>query len=253
MPVVEAVFFDLGDTISDLREGQDDYMQRVHQRASHVYETLTAAGVTIPDRDAFCAYLSADTERRYLAAQVQLRSLTIYEAMRAILGDAGLPTDDRLVTAAGDAYCTGAKTPMQLRPGAREVLTALSDTGLRLGVISNTIQPGHFMDASLTRQGLIGFFPARIYSSEAGVPKPHPEIFRQALDALGVSPERAVHVGDRLGADVQGAQGAGLRAVLIEVAQRREYSDHITPDARIRELPELLQVPFITDVTRQAK
>ncbi len=177
MPAVEAVFFDLGDTISDLREGQDDYMQRVNQRANHVYETLIAAGVTMPDRDAFCAYLSADTERRYLAAQAQLRSLTIYEAMRAVLGDAGLPTDDGLVTAAGDAYCTGAKTPMQLRPGARETLTALSDAGLRLGVISNTIQPGRFMDASLMRQGLIGFFPARAYSSEAGVPKPHPRDF----------------------------------------------------------------------------
>ena len=253
MPAVEAVFFDLGDTISDLREGQDDYMQRVHQRASSVYETLVAAGVTMPDRDAFCAHLSAETEGRYLAAQAQLRSLTIYEAMHAILGDAGLPTDDGLVTAASDAYCTGATTPMQLRTGARETLIALHNAGLRLGVISNTIQPGRFMDASLTRQGVIGFFSARIYSSEVGVPKPHPEIFRRAVDALGVSPARAVHVGDRLGADVQGAQGAGLRAVLIEVAQRPEQSDHITPDARIRELPELLQVPFIADAIRQAR
>jgi HAD superfamily hydrolase (TIGR01509 family) len=253
MPAVEAVFFDLGDTISDLREGQDDYMQRVKQRTGYVYEALAAAGVMLPDREAFCTHLGEETERRYLAAQAQLRSLTIYEAMRAILGDAGLPTNDGLVIAAGDAYCTGAKTPMQLRLGAREVLTALNDAGLRLGVISNTIQPGRFMDASLTRQGLMHFFPARIYSSEAGVPKPHPEIFRQALDALGVSPEGAVHVGDRLVADVQGAQGAGMRGVLIQVTQRREQSDHITPDARIRELPELLHVPFIADAIRQAK
>ncbi len=250
MPAVEAVFFDLGDTISDLREGQDDYMQRVNQRAGHVYETLAATGVAMPDRNAFCAHLSADTERRYRDALAQMRSLNIYEAMQGILGDAGLPTEDGLVTAAGDAYCTGAQTPMQLRHGAREVLTALSAAGLRLGVISNTIQPGRCMDASLTRQELIHFFPARVYSSEAGVPKPHPEIFRQALNALGVAPEHAVHVGDRLDADVQGAQGAGMRAVLIEVAQRPEQSQDITPDARIRELPELLLVPFIADAIR---
>jgi putative hydrolase of the HAD superfamily len=189
--------------------------------------------------------LANDTEARYLAAQAQLRSLTIYEAMRAFLEDVGLPADDELVAAAGDAYCVGAKTPMQLRTGARETLTALQDAGLKLGVISNTIQPGRFMDASLRRQGLSDFFSARLYSSEAGAPKPHPEIFRRALAELDVAPERAVHVGDRLGADVSGAQGVGIRGVLIEVAQRQEQSDHIIPDARIRELPELLAVPFI--------
>jgi putative hydrolase of the HAD superfamily len=245
MPAVEAVFFDLGDTISDLREGHDDYLRRVGQRAAHVYDVLSAAGAVIPDRDAFLMRLATDTEARYLAAQAQLRSLTIYEAMRAFLADAGLPADDGLVVAAGDAYCVGARIPMQLRTGARETLTALRDAGLKLGVISNTIQPGRFMDASLRRQGLFDFFSARLYSSEAGAPKPHPAIFRRALAELGVAPEQAVHVGDRLGADISGAQGVGMRAVLIEVAQRPECSDHVIPDARIRELPDLLAVPFV--------
>ena len=245
MHAIEAVFFDLGDTISDLREGHADYLQRVSQRAAHVYDVLSAAGAVIPDRDAFCTRLATDTEIRYLAAQAQLRSLTIYEAMHAFLEDVGLPADDGLVVAAGDAYCVGAKTPMELRTGARETLTALHDAGLKLGVISNTIQPGRFMDASLRRQGLFDFFSARLYSSEVGVPKPHPEIFRRALAELDVPPERAVHVGDRLEADISGAQRVGMRAVLIEVPQRPEQSDHVAPDARICELPELLALPFV--------
>jgi putative hydrolase of the HAD superfamily len=245
MAEIEAVFFDLGDTISDLREGQEEYAQRVKQRAGHVCDALIAAGVAIPDRNAFADALSKDTEARYLAAQAQLRSLTIYEAMRAFLEEVGLLADDGVVKIAGAAYCTGAKMPMQLRAGAIETLTALRDAGLKLGIISNTIQPGRFMDAHLARQGILDFFPARIYSSEAGVPKPHPAIFRQALDTLGVAPERAVHVGDRLAADISGAQGVGMWAVLIEVAQRSEQSNHIIPDARISELAELLAVPLI--------
>jgi FMN phosphatase YigB (HAD superfamily) len=47
-------------------------------------------------------------------------------------------------------------------------------------------------------------------------------------------------VGDRLEADIAGAQGVGMQAVLIEVAHRPEQSAAITPGARIRELPELL-------------
>jgi len=51
-----------------------------------------------------------------------------------------------------------------------------------------------------------------------------------------------MHVGDRLVADVAGAQGAGMRAVLIEVPHRPEPDTNIVPHARIRELPELLEV-----------
>ena len=64
--------------------------------------------------------------------------------------------------------------------------------------------------------------------------------FRAALNALGVAPERAVYVGDRLRADVAGAQAAGMKGVLIEVAHRLELDPAIQPDAWIKELPELL-------------
>jgi FMN phosphatase YigB (HAD superfamily) len=49
-------------------------------------------------------------------------------------------------------------------------------------------------------------------------------------------------VGDRLHADVAGAQGIGMAGVLIEVAHRAEHAPDIVPDARIEELPELLGV-----------
>jgi putative hydrolase of the HAD superfamily len=49
-----------------------------------------------------------------------------------------------------------------------------------------------------------------------GVPaKPDPEPFRLACDALGVAPERAVHVGNAPEADVAGAAAAGLTSVLV--------------------------------------
>ena len=55
-----------------------------------------------------------------------------------------------------------------------------------------------------------------------------------------MAPEEAVYVGDRLHADVAGAQRVGMKGVLIEVVHRAEHDPMITPDARIKELPELL-------------
>jgi FMN phosphatase YigB (HAD superfamily) len=42
--------------------------------------------------------------------------------------------------------------------------------------------------------------------------------------------------------DVGGAHGVGMKAVLIEVAHREETHPAIVPDARVKELPELLDV-----------
>jgi putative hydrolase of the HAD superfamily len=53
-------------------------------------------------------------------------------------------------------------------------------------------------------------------SARIGYDKPHPGIFRWALDRAGVPPETVVHVGDHLDADVAGARGVGIDAVLVD-------------------------------------
>jgi HAD superfamily hydrolase (TIGR01509 family) len=236
-----AIFFDLGDTIVDLGEGRGEYEARLLLRGGHIYDLLAADGVRLPVRDTFCHLFAEDSEARYHAALAEQRGLGIHAVMTGFLADQGWRVTDGLLAACEEAYCgsDSVERMAPLRRGAAEVLAQLHAAGYRLGVISNTLQPARCMDASLARRGLLPLFDATLYSSEAGVAKPHPGIFRAALDALEVPAERAVHVGDRLIADVMGAQGAGLRAVLIRVPGRHEASPSITPDAVIDELTEL--------------
>ena len=95
----------------------------------------------------------------------------------------------------------------RLVPGAREALARLQARGLALAVVAN-------WDISLgERLASLGIGPllsATVTSAEAEAAKPDPQIFLCALDRLGVSPERALHVGDE-GADEQGAAAAGMR------------------------------------------
>ena len=51
------------------------------------------------------------------------------------------------------------------------------------------------------------------FSDELGLRKPHPEIFRQTLTALGVEPMEALHVGDTLASDIAGAHAVGMRPI----------------------------------------
>ncbi len=240
MPTLAAILFDLGDTLVDLGEGRGDYEARLAGRGAHVCDALAALGAPIGERERFAAALAHESEALYQAAVAEQRGLDIYDVMRRFLPQMGIPAGEAWVRAAGDAFYQPRGGGAGLRIGARELLTELRARGYRLGVISNTLQPGPLMDRTLAGRGLLDVFPVRIYSSEVRVAKPHPAIFRAALAALDLPPERVAYVGDRLHADVAGAQGVGMRGVLIEVTHRTEHDPGIVPHARIRELPELL-------------
>lgn len=243
MTTLKAVLFDMGDTIVDLGEGRGSYEERLRLRVGRVYDVLLDHNVPVTDRQEFCEALAAESEAQYQAALAQHLGLDIGTVMRRFLEARGLPAGCEIVEAATEAYCRGGpELVAPLRAGAVETLTALKARGLVLGAISNTIQPGRFLSTNLQHWGLSDFFDVRVYSSDVGVAKPHPKIFRVALDRLGVPAESAVYVGDRLVPDVGGPQAIGMKAVLIRVDHRVELHPALVPDAIIDELPELLDV-----------
>ena len=70
------------------------------------------------------------------------------------------------------------------------------------------------MRNQLRHLDLIDFFDATVYSSEIGVRKPNPAIYKEALRLVGVAPQRALFVGDRMREDIYGPRGVGMEAVL---------------------------------------
>jgi putative hydrolase of the HAD superfamily len=106
-------------------------------------------------------------------------------------------------------------------PGVPAGLRALAALGVPLGIVSNS---NGTVEAELRRLGVCqtgdgdGVRVGVVVDSEvAGVSKPDPEIFRIALDALGVTASKTVlHVGDSLRYDVTGALAAGLRPVHLD-------------------------------------
>ena len=91
-------------------------------------------------------------------------------------------------------------------------LRALAAGGLRIGLISNSHR---CLESFQSHFELGGLIDATISSPDHGFMKPHPSIFSEALQRLGVRPSEAVMVGDSVRDDVEGALGAGMRAVLV--------------------------------------
>ena len=94
-------------------------------------------------------------------------------------------------------------------------LDRLQQMDLKMGIISNWDTPLHAMVEEL---GLAPYFDVVVASHDQRVrsAKPEAAIFEYALNAVGVPPEEAVHVGDSFEADIMGAHAAGIRAILLD-------------------------------------
>lgn len=97
---------------------------------------------------------------------------------------------------------------VHLVPGAVSLLNFLKRRGLKLGLVSNLASP---FKEPVSRLGLETLFDALVYSSDEGVSKPDPEIYRRALARLGVEPGSSFFVGDSLQNDVRAPAAIGMK------------------------------------------
>ena len=124
-------------------------------------------------------------------------------------------------------------------PDVRPLLTELRRRGIKVGVLSNTMWPRATHEQIFIRDGVFDLIDGAVYSSEIPWVKPHPEAFRAAMRAVGVTdPAGCVFVGDRPFDDMHGAKSAGMRAVLVPNSDVPAYAA-AEPDAIISRLAEL--------------
>ncbi|MBI4484210.1 MAG: HAD-IA family hydrolase [Acidobacteria bacterium] len=119
-----------------------------------------------------------------------------------------------------------------LFPETRAVLTQLRRTGRKLGIVSNF--DSRLFDVCQAL-GIAELLDTIVTSSRTGYAKPDPEIFRVALREVGAKASEAVHTGDSVHEDVEGARAAGLAAILLDREDRHGGQDCV----RIASLEEL--------------
>jgi putative hydrolase of the HAD superfamily len=120
----------------------------------------------------------------------------------------------------------------------RESLEVLVGRGVRLGLISNSHRCLESFQAHFALDGLIS---VAISSAEHGYMKPHPAIFRAALERMDVRAADAMMVGDSLAHDVIGARQAGMRGVLLaRSGAPAVLDDDVSVIQTLRDLPALL-------------
>ncbi|HWH33747.1 MAG TPA: HAD family hydrolase [Acidimicrobiales bacterium] len=232
---LDAVVFDWGGTLAEF----------VPLEMTDVW-TLAARHLA-PDREAEVAERLCAVEARFWERTAgACRSGTLAELVAEASGELDLDVAEAVLEEAAVGHLDAWTPHIRHFAAAPAALESLRRRGLRVGLLSNTHWPRAFHERFLARDGLDELIDARLYTSEMTHLKPHPSVFRAALDALGVEDAtRAVFVGDRPYDDVWGAQQAGLRAVLVANDHAPPWD--VAPDAVIDTLAEL---PAVVDAWR---
>jgi HAD superfamily hydrolase (TIGR01662 family) len=246
VPTIRGLIFDLGSTLIHTPQALS-WALTLDRMRGDLLACLRDAGYDL-DPAEFLARFAArmrDYDAQRQTDWVEYTTAWLLESTLAELG--APPPAPQVVTWAVAAYYRYSESLWQPVPGVHAALQRLAARGYRLGLISNAADAGNvhrLIDAADLRP----YFDPIVISAEVGLRKPNPRIFQRVLAAWDLLPAQVVMIGDTLGADILGAQLAGLRNVWVT-----NHADHpanlahrgnILPEAEIpsvADLPALLQ------------
>ena len=231
--MIKAVFFDLYGTLAGF------YPSRYEIQS----EACADFGIQVTPEGILAGYALADAHMADQNAVRPLRQLDsesrrqfFAEYERLVLLGAGVEvTGER----AAEIWQRVRQIPYELTR-FEDVLPAmdlLKAQGLTLGIISNINRDGTELAESL---GLTDCLDFTVTSAEVGAEKPHAPIFLTALAKAGAEPDEAVHVGDQLTSDIEGARGVGINPVLLDRDGNHEKGSDCPRIETLMELPPLL-------------
>lgn len=237
MPSPHALFFDIGDTlVFDDPPLPQRFAAAARAQGFAINDALMPQAWRQVEQVGLEAYLSG-TDKEDPALQRRSADLAL-TALRHT------PLTDTQWRALGEAFPAVPFVRVVL-PQARALLDMLAGRGVRLGVISDWEDD---LPDLLEQLDLRRYFETLSVSGIVGHRKPDARLFQDALTQMDVRPADALHIGDWLELDIQGARNVGMPTLLFDHAGR-------VPDAdcpRVETLPGLAAyLEALTDTWKQ--
>jgi HAD superfamily hydrolase (TIGR01509 family) len=206
---VDAVLFDYGRTLVTFDYPADGLLEVLQGFRPLIAEAL---GRPAPTAEAILKDVLLPLEGQI--ASTSLDEVDYVDVYRAAWQSAGLDLPEELLLDVLDAEQLCWDRAVEVDPDALQVLSWLGAHGLKRALCSNAPFPPEMMQRQVDGNGIGELVDAVVFSSSVGRRKPAPEIYRAALSAIGVVPERALFVGDRVREDYDGPIAIGMSGVI---------------------------------------
>jgi len=248
MRKIDSVLFDLGSTLIYFEGSRDEVLK---EAGKQMYLALQSSGVNL-DEGEFQKTFITELNRYYREREQDFVESTTLNMLQDLLKEKGYTNLSSIVIEnALDAMYKVTQAHWHPDPDAGDVLSELKQKSYHLGIISNAADDKD-VQALVDNAGLRKYFDFVLTSAFFGMRKPDPSIFKVALDRWHKFPSQAVMVGDKLGADIKGANKAGIFSIWVtRYADRpgnRKLIGVIEPDATISSLREL--IPLIEKINQ---
>jgi len=206
----DAVFFDVGNTLILPEPSVAQVCAEVLHAAGHACE-LGAIEAILPSVDDYYEDRYREDDSFWTsdegAADVWVG---MYELLCRRLG---VPAAEARAIGAAVYREFGSASRWRPYPDVPGEFRRLRAAGVKVGIVSNWDTR---LAGVLDGIGLGELVDTVVCSAVEGLHKPDPRIFELGCARLGVDAARSAHVGDHMYADVAGARGAGMTAVLID-------------------------------------
>ena len=238
--VISGVIFDLGSTL--IRFAGDWSILR-QDSLDLLIAQLQEDGLDFDRSDFRTAFAQAleDYDLQRLSNQLERSTTSLLQGVLNTFGYEEISSD--ILRRSLKRFYSVSETHWQPMPALHAVLGELSDEGRRIGLISNAGDVEN-VQRLIDKVEIRSYLDPIIISSAIGIRKPHPKPFEMVLDRWQVNPDSVVMIGDRLEADVLGAQGVGIHQIWLKPEAEESTVMQITPEKiaeRLVDIPSLIR------------
>jgi putative hydrolase of the HAD superfamily len=172
-----------------------------------------------------------------------LVEIPLYQVLDTIYQRYGCDVTDEMLVEGMDIFYGVLVEDRRLVPGTIDMLEMVKAKGYAIGLVSDVAWglPSDYPQRDMEYFQLTDYFDDMVFSTDVGLRKPHPKMFKIALSNLGADADRSVFVGNSLQCDVKGALGVGMTAVLKK-SDYYQPDDSIVPDANVDQWSDLMAI-----------
>ena len=238
---IKAVLFDLGDTLLDFGKLNPGEIFRQGARLS--YDFLKSCSQPVGNFKYYCLWNMAALQFRRLISNITRNDFNSLALLRWIGVKRGIRLDGQQWRHFAWLWYEPLCKVATVEPDIKETLTRLKNSGLKLGIVSNTFVSGDSLEKHMEQVGILDFFAPRMYSYEFDFRKPDTRIFRLAAERIGEATGNILFVGDRINMDIRPAIKVGMRAALKTAYTNngKKVPDSAWKINHISELPALIE------------